>query len=116
MASSSRGRVHNQDVSMDTLMVPAPVREKLGNAGSDGPVMMFAEAHRMACESSNRTVREAEERFAHRLKEEISQFRVEMVQQMSDLRFDILKWNFLFWIGQLAAVMGLLSFLLRNVR
>ena len=32
---------------METLLVPAPVREKLGNAGSDGLVMMFAEAHRI---------------------------------------------------------------------
>ena len=101
---------------MDTLAVPAPVREKLGNAGSDGLVTMFADAHRIATESANRTVREAEERFAYRLNDEMSRFRVEMVQQISDLRFDLLKWNFLFWIGQLAALMGFLSFLLRDVR
>jgi hypothetical protein len=67
-------------------------------------------------ESSNRTVREAEERFKHHLNEELSKFRVEMIQQMSDLRVDVLRWNFLFWIGQLAATIGILSFLLRNVR
>ena len=77
---------------------------------------MFADAHRIATESANRTVREAEERFADRLNDEISKFRVEMVQQLSDLRFDLLKWNFLFWIRQLAALMSLLSFLLRDVR
>ena len=70
----------------------------------------------MATESANRTVREAEERFEHRLKDEISQFRVEMIERISDLRFDLLKWNFLFWIGQLAALTAILSFLLRNVR
>ena len=101
---------------VDTLAVPAPVRERLGNAASDGLVTMFADAHRIATESANRTVREAEERFAYRLNDEISKFRVEMVQQLSDLRFDLLKWNFLFWIGQLAALMSLLSFLLRDVR
>ena len=101
---------------MDTLAVPAPVREKLGTAGSDGLVTMFADAHRIATESANRTVREAEERFAYRLNDEMSRFRVELVQQISDLRFDLLKWNFLFWIGQLAALMGFLSFLLRDVR
>jgi len=101
---------------VDTLAVPAPVREKLGNAGSDGLVTMFADAHRIATESANRTVREAEERFAYRLNDEISRFRVEMVERIADLRFDVLKWNFLFWIGQLAALMGFLSFLLRDVR
>jgi hypothetical protein len=105
-----------EDVRMETLTVPAPVRLKLGDAATDGLVTMFADAHRLGVESANRTVREAEERFAHRLNEEISKFRVEMVQSMSDLKFDVLKWNFLFWIGQLAALMGLLSFLLRDVR
>ena len=101
---------------MDILTVPPPLREKLGDAGSEGLVMMFAEAHRLGVESSNRTVREAEERFKHHLNEELSKFRVEMIQQMSDLRVDVLRWNFLFWIGQLAATIGILSFLLRNVR
>ena len=90
---------------MDTLLVPAPVREKLGDAGSDGLVTMFATAHRMAMESVDRTVREMEDRFEHRLNE-----------RLSDLRFDLLKWNFLFWIGQLAALIGILSFMLRGVR
>ena len=101
---------------LDTLTVPAPIREKLGNAGSEGLLTMFADAHRIATESANRTVREAEERFAYRLNDEISKFRVDMVEPMADLRFDIVKWNFLFWIGQLAALTGTLSFLLRDVR
>ena len=101
---------------MDTLTVPVPVRERLGNAGSDGLMNMFAEAHRIGEERLDRRMAQMSAHFEHRLKEEISQFRVEMIQQMSDLRFDILKWNFLFWIGQLAALTGILSFLLRNVR
>jgi len=90
---------------MDTLLVPIPVREKLGDAGSDGLVTMFAAVHRMAMESVDRTVREMEDRFEHRLSE-----------RMSDLRFDLLKWSFLFWIGQLAAFTAILSVMLRGVR
>jgi hypothetical protein len=88
---------------METLLVPAPLREKLGNAGSDALVTMFAEAHRIAIERVDRTVREMEERFEHRLNERIS-----------DLRFDLLKWNFLFWVGQLAAMTAILSVMLRG--
>jgi hypothetical protein len=40
----------------------------------------------------------SEERFDQRLN-----------QRMSDLRFDILKWNFVFWITQLAAIIGFLK-------
>ena len=86
---------------MDTLLVPAPVREKLGDAGSDGLMTMFADAHRIAMEGVDRRLREMEERFEHRL---------------SDLRFDLLKWSFLFWIGQLAAFTAILSVMLRGVR
>ena len=101
---------------METLAVPGPVRERLGNAGSDGLMTMFADAHRLGEERLDRRIAQVSERFDHRLKEELSQFRVDTIQQISDLRFDLLKWNFLFWIGQLAALMGFLSFLLRDVR
>ena len=84
-------------VCVDTLLVPGPLRERLGDAGSDGLVMMFAEANRIATERLERTVREVEERFDQRLN-----------QRMADLRFDILKWNFLFWVTQLAAIIGFL--------
>ena len=101
---------------VDTLTVPPPVRDKLGNAGSDGLMTMFAEAHRIGEERLDRRIAQVSEHFEHRLKDEISQFRVEMVERISHLRFDLLKWNFLFWIGQLAALTGILSFLLRDVR
>lgn len=90
---------------MDTLLVPAPLRERLGDAGSDGLVMMFAEANRIATERLEQTVREVDERFDQRLNEKIA-----------DLRFDLLKWNFLFWVTQLAAIVGILNVMLRDVR
>jgi hypothetical protein len=33
---------------------------------------------------------------------------------IANLRAELLKWSFLFWIGQLAAVAGLVSLLLRG--
>ncbi len=84
---------------MDTLVVPAAVREKLGYAGSDGLVKMFADAHSIAVQS-----------FEQRLSEEMAKTRLEI----ADLKFDLLKWNFLFWIAQLAAVTGILSVMLRG--
>ena len=101
---------------MDVLTVPAPVRQKLGDAGSDGLVMMFAEAHRIGEERLDRRMAEVSASFDRRLADEISKFRVEMVERMSDLRFDLLKWNFLFWIGQLAAMTAILSVMLRGLR
>ena len=33
---------------------------------------------------------------------------------MATIRFDLLKWSFLFWVGQVLAVGGILSFVLRR--
>jgi hypothetical protein len=71
------------------------------------------------------------ERFERRLTGEISGLRAEMYrelhalrlefrdglaavrQEMAVMRADILKWSFLFWIGQVATIAALLSFMLR---
>ena len=108
---------------METLLVPGPVREKLGEAGSDGLVTMFADAHRLATASFERRVVEASvsfdrkvadasASFERRLGEETSKLRLEM----AGLKFDLLKWNFLFWVGQLAAMTAILSAMLRGLR
>jgi hypothetical protein len=60
------------------------------------------------------------ERFERRLTEEISGLRTELHdglaavrQEMHAMRADILKWSFLFWIGQVATMTALLSYMLR---
>ena len=86
---------------METLLVPPPLREKVGDAGSDALVTMFAETHRMAMEGVDRRLREMDARFERRL---------------SDLKVELLKWNFVFWIGQLAAMTAILNLMLRGLR
>jgi len=72
------------------------------------------------------------ERFERRLTEEISSLRAEMYrelhalrlelhdglaavrQEMATMRSDILKWSFLFWVGQVATIAALLSFMLKR--
>ena len=66
----------SQEVLMDVLTVPIQLREKLDVAGSDGLVMMFAEAHRIGAEQRlDRRLAEVSAGFERRLKEEISAFR-----------------------------------------
>jgi hypothetical protein len=85
---------------MKLLLVPAPLRDRLGDVASEGLMDMFAAAHERAVES-----------FERRLSEEVSKLRAEMHVGFADLKSELLKWSFLFWIGQLAAVAGLLSVL-----
>jgi hypothetical protein len=66
----------------------------------------------------------AGERFERRLAQEVAGLEIRLRQEiqdgftalrreLSDLRAETLKWSFVFWIGQLAAIAGLLSFMLR---
>ncbi len=97
---------------MEILTVPPPVRERLGDAATDGLVMMFAEAHRIGEDRLDRRIAEVSERFDRRLTEETAKLRLDM----ADLKFDLLKWSVLFWIGQVAVLVSVLSWMLRGVR
>ena len=63
------------------------------------------------------------DRFDRRLVEVSSGLRVQIAQSESTLRGDIaagrvefIKWSFIFWVGQVLAVTGILTILLRVVR
>ena len=63
------------------------------------------------------------DRFDQRLVEETAGLRVQIAQFESTLRGDIasgrvefIKWSFLFWVGQVLAVTGIMTVLLRVLR
>lgn len=90
---------------MDNVAVPAPVRIKLGEAGSEGLLTMFSDAHLLAIESFERRLDQCFDQNRALLTE---RFERRLAEQASSL----LKWSFLFWISQLAAIAGMLSVLL----
>jgi hypothetical protein len=70
---------------------------------------------------SDHVITIAGERFDRRLVEETGKPRVEMANLDSNLRqaishshLDLLKWMLLLWIGQLASIVGILSYMLRK--
>ena len=36
-------------------------------------------------------------------------------QEIAAVRVELIRWSFVFWIGQIAAMIGILAFMLRNV-
>ena len=63
------------------------------------------------------------ERFERRVVEEASKLRMDMAQgfgklreEMAQNRVELLKWAFLFWVGQLFAVASLTALLVRILR
>lgn len=56
---------------------------------------------------SERVLTIATERFERRLVEEVAKLRVELARD----RFEVVKWMFLFWLGQIAAMTAIVNFL-----
>jgi hypothetical protein len=93
---------------METLTVPAPLRNRIGEGASEALVDMFAAYHQFATD-----------RFERRLAQEVGALRVEMERMRGDIRSDmaamkgdLMKWSLLLWVSQFAALLGALSYML----
>jgi len=99
--------------------------ETIGRAlGSDGTQGLVTLLESTRTEWSDEVLTAAADRFERRLGTEISALRLEMSRDLSALRVDVardtaalrvelLKWSFLFWVGQVATMAGLLALMLR---
>jgi hypothetical protein len=115
--------------------VPAALRARLGDDATFGLIELLDTERR---DWEEQVLSVAADRFERRLTEEVSALRVEVRQalhdglasvrhdmnegltavrqELSTTRVEMLKWSFLFWAGQIAAIAGLLAFMLRGVR
>ena len=100
--------------------VPSALRTRLGDDAPFGLIELFDSDHK---EWSEHVLSVAADRFERRLTEEISHFREEIReglrdgltsvrQEIATTRVEMLRWSFLFWIGQVAAMAGLLAYML----
>ena len=78
--------------------IPRAVGEKLGPEASEGLDMMFADAYTLANES-----------FERRLEIETGKLQL----AIANLRFEMVKWMFLFWAMELAAIAGIVFAIVR---
>jgi hypothetical protein len=101
---------------VDSTEVPEALFQCLGAEATAGLIDLLEKAERTVTQTATETVlTRSVERFERRLVEEISTLRVEMHAMRSELRaeiadqkFELLKWSFLFWIGQVAAIAALM--------
>ena len=99
---------------MPIVSVPKILRAKLGDDGAEALVEFFNEAQE-ANSPKEEIIEIVEEKFERRLSEEMSKLRVEMAEMKSELnnkmgsmRADIIKWMFVFWVGQIGVMIGIL--------
>ena len=93
---------------MDRTSVSA-LRERLGDQALGELAEMTSDAGRVW---RDEVLELATERFGRMLAEEAGKIRVEI----ANLRAEMLKWSFAFWVGQVVAMIGVLAFMLRGAR
>ena len=125
---------------MDSEIVPSALRERLGGDASDA---LLEWMENVGADLREDVITACTERFERRLVEEVSGVRVQLAQaessirqdmtkmgaelreamasmrtelldRMSSDRFDLLKWAFLFWIGQVAVIATVLGVVMRT--
>jgi hypothetical protein len=91
--------------------IPAALRAQLGNDATFGLIELLESERK---DWSQQVLTISADRFERRLAEELSGLRQQITHELVTTRVDMLKWSFVFWIGQVAAMAGLLSFMLRR--
>jgi hypothetical protein len=120
MASSSSGVETGDDLMASRT--PAALRKQLGDDATFGLIELLDTERK---DWSEQVLSVATDRFERRLTEEVSALRVDLSkelheglnsvrQEIATTRVDMLKWSFVFWIGQVVAMAGLMSFMLRG--
>ena len=116
---------------MGAVNVPTALSDRLGEPATAALVQMFDEERQTRTEA---IVQQCTDRFERRLVEETSKLRTEFGQLRSGFdqlrtdvrveiaglrtemvagRFELLKWAFIFWVGQFVSVVGFVGLMLR---
>ena len=90
---------------MPIVTVEKPLREKLGEDATDALVRLINQA---AKEQREESLQFLEEKFERRLTEEISGLKTELVTRIERTRSEMIRWMFIFWVGQVAVLTGIL--------
>jgi len=101
--------------------IPAALRTRLEDDATFGLIELLDSERK---DWSEHVIGVASDRFERRLAQESAALRTEISKALTDglaairqetavARLEMLKWSFVFWIGQVAAVAGLLAFMRR---
>src|SRR5437868_5098513 len=96
------GRFRKADISVPPRKAP---RQLLGQEATVG-LLELIDTREMVW--SERVLSITVERFERRLAEEIATFRVAIMREIHEVPVDVIRWMFMFWVGQFFAFAGLL--------
>lgn len=102
---------------MSVIAIPSVLTDKLGNKGAEAFTEIIKE---IDLEARKEAITISDERFERRLAEEMGKVRTEIATAKSELKTEIernksetLKWMFIFWIGQIAVLSGIIFTMLK---
>ena len=101
---------------MPVVTVEKPLKDKLGDDGVESLIHLLNATNR---EHKEDVLQFVEEKFERRLTEEISAVNERITNEISKVneriteenaktRSELVKWMFIFWVGQIGVIMGLL--------
>jgi len=97
---------------MPIVSVEKPLRDKLGDDATDSLVHLINQAQN---DQKKDVLTFVEEKFERRLSEEIGKVdnRIKEVEgsllaKISESKSDMIKWMFIFWVGQVGVLFGIL--------
>jgi len=97
---------------MGLVLFPEVLREKLGNDGAKELVELINASIKNAKENVEEIGTERLERrmteLEAKIQKEISDTEMRLQKEIAYTRADIIKWMFIFWVGQAAVVYGLI--------
>lgn len=86
---------------MPLVTVPKALRDRLGEDGADALVALINAA---SDQNKADVLAFVEEKFQRRLSQEVAKLDV----RISEVRADLVRWMFIFWVGQLGAILATL--------
>src|SRR6266508_136157 len=110
MASSSAGGQPGDGDVVRTNHGSSALRAQLGPEATFELAELLEQREHMW---SERMLSVAAERFERRLTEEVCGLRVALVREIHETKTDIVRWVFVFWMGQFFAFAGLLAYMFR---
>ncbi|MBI4649282.1 MAG: hypothetical protein HY738_22465 [Bacteroidia bacterium] len=103
---------------MEIILVPRPLREKLGEEASDNLVELINKANGVVKQD---TISLCSDKFERRLIEETTKLDKRITEEIQGLRVEMyrlhtvnIRWMFIFWIGQIGAILAILFAFFKN--
>ena len=90
---------------MPIVTVGKALQEKLGDEATEEFVQLLNQA---LSDQKQEIIEFVAERFERRLSEEIASLRAEMHELVSTTKAEMVKWLFIFWVGQVVTIVGIL--------